>query len=671
MRLTLVFAALALGACSSPLPTVSRFDAAIDPDAPPPNYDDARFNGDAVVVYQNKAIWEIPRTPVADFSLPWPNDFLRTPDGKVDLQVFPNADGNGIVSQYIRQFDRVLDGFSPIGAVYFRFGMPLDLTSLPAPDATLTAGSAVQIIDVDPMSPDRGRRTPAQWVFRANPTAYWQRNTLAIAPVHGYPLRPRTRYAVVVLRTVTGIGARRLARDQDFEALLSNMGDESVLRARMLYAPALEEITRAGVAQEDILTMSVFTTSDPSREFFRAADWLRTSGPMPALLNSSFDRGGTNYLITNGHYGPNPNFQAGTAPYVPLGSGGFVIGSDGVPTVQNTSPIRFALTIPDGAMPAAGWPVAIYVHGTGGNASSFINDGSAEAAAAQHVAMIGFDQIFHGERQPPGSTPETAFFNFTNPTAGRTNNQQAALDLVQCARFIRSAHIPVRLDDGTITEARFDPSHIMLFGHSQGGLNGPLWLAADDTARTAVLSGAGGVLALSLMLKTQPVNIPALLSGAIGAATEELSPLHPVFTLAQTIADPSDPVNYGRYIVREPRMGMHAKSVFQTQGFVDHYAPPATIAALALSIGLPLVNPIAHPEPGYPFSRLDPVNLPVRANLANNASSAAWMQFDAPTGVDGHFVVFRVPGARLRAAAFLGSAARDPMGIPTLPATAE
>jgi len=47
--------------------------------------------------------------------------------------------------------------------------------------------------------------------------------------------------------------------------------------------------------------------------------------------------------------------------------------------------------------------------------------------------------------------------------------------------------------------------------------------------------------------------------------------------------------------------------------------------------------------------------------------TAAWMQFNAPTGRDGHFVVFSVPGARLRAARFLGSAGTDPMDIPTVP----
>lgn len=674
MRRTLAFfSLLTLSACDTTSGVQYTADVPESADVPRPIEDTGTFTPDAIVIERNVAMWQLPRMPSSEFSLPWPNDISRTPDGMIDLQVVPNGDGNSIVSAYIRTFDRHLDGFSPIGAVYLRFGMALDPTTLPAtPTATLAETSSVQIINVDPMSPERGQRIPAQLLFRAAPTAYWPSNTLAVAPVHGFPMRPRTRYAVVALNTLRGRAGRRLIRDQDLDTLLTmTTGDESVLRARTLYTPALDELARAHIASTDILSMTVFTTSDPSQDFFRAADWLRASGPMPALIDSAPQRAGMNYLMTTGHYGPNPVFQAGTSPYTALGTGGFVLGDDHVPRVQTTEQIRFALTIPDGAMPEQGWPLAIYVHGTGGNAGSFVTDGSAEAAAAQHVAMLGFDQIFHGERLPMGTTPETAFFNFTNPTAGRTNNQQAALDLVQIGRFVRTARIPVRLDDGTIVQARFDPAHIMLFGHSQGGLNGPLWLAADDTARTAVLSGAGGSLALSLMLKTLPINIPSVLSGAIGADAEELSPLHPVLTLAQTIADPSDPVNYGRYLVREPRAGNHPHNIFQTQGFVDHYAPGPTIAALALSIGLPLVNPITHPEAAYPLSGVAPVNLPVHNNLSTATATGAWMQFDAPAGTDGHFVVFRVPGARLRAAAFLGSAARSADANPTLPEAVE
>src|SRR5581483_1903847 len=121
------------------------------------------------------------------------------------------------------------------------------------------------------------------------------------------------------------------------------------------------------------------------------------------------------------------------------------------PVPQGMIDIHFTLTLPPGPMPDAGWPVAIYAHGTGGNADSFVNDGTAAAAAAQHVAMLGFDQIFHGERGSPTVSPEVAFFNFTNPHAGRTNNRQAALDLVQSGRLVRRLTFPLHNADGTTT----------------------------------------------------------------------------------------------------------------------------------------------------------------------------------------------------------------------------
>ena len=43
----------------------------------------------------------------------------------------------------------------------------------------------------------------------------------------------------------------------------------------------------------------------------------------------------------------------------------------------------------------------------------------------------------------------------------------------------------------TKKEIRFDGRSVLFFGHSQGGVNGPLFLAADDPARGGVLSGTG------------------------------------------------------------------------------------------------------------------------------------------------------------------------------------
>lgn len=627
----------------------------------------------------NVARWHLHRSGEVErtdeFLLPWPNDLARDAQGRVDLDAFPHEGVHTLVRQYLRTFDRRLGGFSLQAAVYFRFTGGVAPSSLPQRGAqSLEAGSTLQLIDIDPASPDRGRRVPVQWYFREHATRYWPAHTLAVAPTFGHPLRSRTRYALAVTTDLRGPGGSRFVRDADLDAVLSGRSDVDAVTtaARALYLPAVEALGAAGVPASRVLSLAVFTTQDAVSEMFRAVDWLRREGPTPTLQGKLSEPEAREFFtVLRGHYGPNPVFQAGESPYSQIGSGDFALGADGTPTVQRSESIRFAVTLPRTPMPPNGYPVAIYAHGTGGDAESFIRDNTAGTLAAQGVATLGFDQIFHGERAAAGTSPELAFFNFGNPSAGRTNNRQATLDLVQCGRFVRGLRAMIAREGGP-QELRFDGGNVFFFGHSQGGLNGPLWLAAEDGARAAVLSGAAGNIAISLLEKVEPIDIPAfinsllLLERNVPGVPDELVPLHPIASLLQLIIDPSDPVSYGRYILREPRAGNTAKHVFQTQGFIDRYAPPAGIAALALSIGLPLAEPVLHEEPGWSLlNELSPT-LPLTGNVSGR--TAAWMQFDAPSGVDGHFVIFRVRGAQNRAAQFLGSAARDERGVPTLPA---
>lgn len=629
---------------------------------------------DVPTVDPTVARWVLPRPADGDvhqpFALPWPNDIARDSAGKVDLSFFPSEGAHPLVTQYLRAFNHRLSGFSPAGAIYFTFGSDIDAATLPADAAaTRRAESSLQLLDVDPRSPDRGARIPLQWFVREAATRYWPAHSLAVAPVFGFPMRPNTRYALVVTTGLRGArGAFR--RDTDLERMLSDDSttDPVIRAARDVYAPALAELERAGVARERVLSVTTFTTDDPAAEFFRAADWIHRAGAEPSLMDLADPMDGEDFTELRGHYGPNLVFQTGDSPYAVQGSGDFSLDADGVPRQQRTEPVRFALTLPRGPMPAAGYPIAIYAHGTGGDYRSFIRDRTAAALAAEGVAVLGIDQIFHGERAAAGTSPESAFFNFLNPSAGRTNNRQAALDLVQAGRFVRRFTFPLRLGDAGSRTVRFDPAHVMFFGHSQGGLNGPLWLAADDGASSAVLSGAGGSIAIALLEKTEPINIPNLITAALGLSLGEFVTLHPVVSLLQMLVDPSDPQHYGRYIIREPRPMMRPAHVYQTQGFIDRYAPPAGIAALALSIGLPLTLPVVFPEPGYALVSGTLSRLPLRGNLGTTATpvSGSWMQFDSEVGRDGHFVVFDIPSARLRAAAFLGTAARDPAGVPTV-----
>ena len=44
-------------------------------------------------------------------------------------------------------------------------------------------------------------------------------------------------------------------------------------------------------------------------------------------------------------------------------------------------------------MPASGWPVVLYAHGTGGNYLSFVSGGVAERLARAGLASVGVDQV--------------------------------------------------------------------------------------------------------------------------------------------------------------------------------------------------------------------------------------------------------------------------------------
>ena len=56
----------------------------------------------------------------------------------------------------------------------------------------------MQLLDIDPSSPEVGQRKLVSLEWRAPAGVYYQPNTLAFMPTVGFPLRPQTRYALVV-----------------------------------------------------------------------------------------------------------------------------------------------------------------------------------------------------------------------------------------------------------------------------------------------------------------------------------------------------------------------------------------------------------------------------------------------------------------------------------------
>lgn len=622
------------------------------------------------------------------FDAPWPSD-LRREGGAVRLDGYPNPRRLMILDAYIRAMDSVLDGFSPSAAGFLRFAGPIDPASLPAtPALAMSPVAAVQLIDIDPASPERGERRPVSLHFRREAGVYWPENTLAFMPAMGLPLRPRTRYALVVTDALRGEDGGAVQASPELRAALGvdavGRPDARVAPTRAALAPAVAEIEAAGIDRRRIVHLAVFTTSDPTAELFALRDHLHASVPPPSARPGLWRRltHGDTWDEYTGVYGPSPRYQVGRPPYLRHEDGGGFARDGGEPVIAGYFDLRFSLTVPAASrcpMPEAGYPIVLYAHGTGGDYRSYVRNHTGRAFALRCIATMGVDQIFHGARpEAPRDRTQAGllFFNVQNVAAARTNARQSALDEVQRARLFTASRMTVPASvSSTGEEIRFDPSKILFFGHSQGGLNGPLYLAADDSARGGVLSGASAMMSITLLEKTSPPPsiaglVRTLFLGLRPEEEDEVSEFHPAISLAQSIVDVVDPIHYARRQFVAPRDGFAPKSIYMTEGINpdgsgDTYAPPRGIEVHALAMGLPLQAPAQRPigELGFggpPQVRVPPEGL--AGNLAGGRASGVLAQWPVPEGRDGHFVVFDVPEATAQAHGFLERLAAEPSG---------
>jgi hypothetical protein len=435
-------------------------------------------------------------------------------------------------------------------------------------------------------------------------------------------------------------------------------GDQLVAGARAVYEPLLAYLDQpGGDERDDLVSATVFTTQNATT----VAPAIRrgvfaTAAPVATDIVASPPN--PDFTLFVGNYTA-PNFQQGEVPYRDAPDGQIVVGPDGVAVLQRMEPMRFALAVPDGPVPPGGFPLCIYSHGTGGSFQSFVNDGTATSLTRQGIAVLSTDQVLHGPRNP-GGDPEIDFFNFGNPYAIRDNALQGAADAWSQMRLGLGLSIA---DNGrTIT---FDPTKVTFFGHSQGGLTGPAFVAFEPSLSGAVFSGTGGILYFALLYKTAPVDIPGLVSALI--RDEPVDEDNPSLALAQLWAERTDSVNYAALMVREPPLDdtgtpIPAHNIFQTEGFTDTFTPNPSIEAFAVALGGDIVQtPDAQELPGLALRQRAIKAPPFDNNVAlagGGGVTVALAQYDERSGSDGHFVVFDIPAATRQAAEFLGTLAR-------------
>ncbi len=573
------------------------------------------------------------------YDTPFPTDLRRKPDGTLDLSEFPT---NSLIVDTYRQAAEVLDGFGKNQPIFTRFTDQLDPGSLPTPADSMTDNASVFLVDL------AGKKTPIVATFYPEATLTIGIDHLVVRPYPGFPLDDGTQYALVITTKVHDIYGDPIVAADGWNAISGSGGSATTADARAVYQPLLDALDAGtlGIARKDVAVATVFTTQHATSILpairlgvYGAAAPVATSVVAGTKMNPAWKEFTGSYVA--------PNLQLGDVPYRTTG-GNIVVGADGAAVVQRMETMRFSLTVPVAAPPTAGYPVVIYSHGTGGDFESYVSDGTGTRLAQAGMATISTDQVLHGPRNP-GGDPEIDFFNFSNPLAARDNALQGAADAFSQHRLIASLQAAVP------GAPKFDLTKVYFFGHSQGGATGPGFVAFEPDLDGAVLSGTAGLLTLGLLNKTQPLNIPDLLTTLL--RDDPVNVDNPSIGLVQMWMERADPINYAPLMVRHPVAGLAPRNIFQTEGYTDHYAPNPGIEAFATALGADIALVPDHEDVlGVTLNGGKTLATPI----AHNAGTATCVlaQFKAPSGDDGHFVVFDVSLASHQAAEFLGSLAR-------------
>jgi predicted esterase len=355
-----------------------------------------------------------------------------------------------------------------------------------------------------------------------------------------------------------------------------------------------------------------------------------------------------------------PVFQQGTRPYAePQDGGGILLAADGTVASVSSEDVCISLAVPHGTPPAAGWPLVVYSHGTGGSYRSVVDldlaedfaTGAAPGGSAVPMASLGYDGALHGTRKGKSSKDVgELFYNFLNPRAARDNSLQAAADLLV---------IPRALGGFATQSIKIDPARVALYGHSQGGNAASLALAYQAGYGAGVMSGTGGTLIFTILQKSQPVNAGALLPFLLGE--ESVDENDPVLNLMQMFFERSDSVNFGRRLFLEPSAGVTRRHALHVYGTDDSYSPVETQRRYAQAAGFPVATPLVDSYPTEPAYGMGTIAPPIKSNQpfgTVDLITAAQIQYQ-PAGYDGHFVSTKNPSARAAVQRFIVTFVRD------------
>jgi hypothetical protein len=614
------------------------------------------------------------------FAWPYPLDARRSADG-LDLNGFPNPRGEGFVDEAIA-LAADSAGFGLSGCVYLPFDGPLPAVA-DDPLASQRAGYPVLLVAIDPESPHHLRRHPIHVRATARRDGSRPAHLLQVLPLPGRSLAANTTYAAVVLRQLGGEGAPPLAQSPRLGQLLAGEVPEveGGQALSVAYAPLRPVLDALKIDPAQVAAAAVFTTGDPVGVLARRVDRALAAAP-PSLAEPLAPRDVHPGFVALRGAATMPVYQVGTPPFLAEG-GEVVTDAEGRLISQGSAAAPFQLSIPLGRMPASGFPLYLYFHGTGGRESQAIDrgrrpardqlppvgSGLAGVVAPEGVATACMAGSFSRSRL--GLRGGYLAYNFLHPVAMRDNFHQMLLEQVHFLNLLLSLRIDPALcpgaDASTAADGRirFDPERLVVGGQSLGSYLAGMFAALVPGFRGVVLTGAGGSWIEFPFGPEHPVPLTSLVELLALPYGERLDRFHPLVSLFAAATESADNMHVLRHLVREPLPGRTPPHVLVIEGHRDRQVATNLQRALVLAIGADLLGPDPGPTPedqllpALPWGGLEHLRGAVAGNrtLPSGERRTVVVVRYAEDGIrGGHHVAFQLERPKEQIVAFVRDA---------------
>lgn len=610
------------------------------------------------------------------WNLPFPSDLRLDANGAPDVAAYPNPRAVSLLQALLADVP-VRRGWPLMSIAYVRFtdavpAQMLDTVIAPGPNAPAL------LLDIDPTSPEVGTEYPI--VASTLPTdAYVPSNLVAFAPRPGIVLRPKTRYAYVVRSAFApGFGP------PDVFTILEQGNTPAGVRgpaAAALYAPLWPALSAAGIEPSDVLVATVFTTGDEQARVHARTEAIRTT-QHPTIDGLALVGGDTydGFCRLDGTVAM-PQFQRGTAPFDTAGD--FVVDANDVPAPQGTLTIPVSITLPKRAMPAAGWPLFQFFHGSGGLSTGLVDLGHSPDSSddPEPGKGPGYVVALHGiagassalplnpERFPGAS--DYQYLNINNLSAFPFTFQQGVIEQRLLTDALLATTIPASALAGCTgistpgADHHFDRAKLVAGGQSMGGMYTNMVGAVEDRFGALVPTGAGGFWNLMILETAIIPGARALLSSALGVDDVTFTFVHPALDAMALSWEIAEPVVAMSRIAHRPLDGFPARHVYEPVGMGDSYFPIDVYDAAALSYGNQEAGDALWPSMQGALA-LDGTgglaSYPVKAN--HDGKTRVVVQFMGDGIIDPHYIYRQLDSVKHQYGCFLESFLRD--GVPTV-----